>query len=201
MGGKFEKKRLEYENKSNRKAKKLKAQSENDVLPTQKEIQSETEFDIPHLPNIFEDSLNNLPKIKNNKSQGKQKIPIKYIDDKERRLTTFSKRKGGVIKKVHELSVLTGCDVLLIISSNPSRNVFTYASTTFQPMLNEKQNKDAILSCLEGKLSTNQLKVNKEDKLAKEDAEESHELPSLDSEDHGQQKKRNKIETPKNKKK
>jgi hypothetical protein len=34
------------------------------------------------------------------KQKGRRKIDIQYIDDKSRRHITFSKRKGGIIKKV-----------------------------------------------------------------------------------------------------
>lgn len=199
MESKFEKKRLEYENKSNRKAKKSKAQSKTELSPPQQQVQAEKEVDVPSSPNLFEDLINEIPSMKN-KHHGKQKIPIKYIDDKARRLTTFSKRKGGVVKKVHELSVLTGSDVLLIISANPSKNVFTYASTKFQPMLNEKKNKDAILSCLEDKTSANESEKNKQDQSTDGEEEESEESSSSDTSDDDQPKKKQKRNT-KNKKK
>ena len=34
------------------------------------------------------------------KTRGRQKIDIKFIEDKNKRFTTFSKRKGGIMKKV-----------------------------------------------------------------------------------------------------
>ena len=34
-------------------------------------------------------------------SKGRQKIPISFINLKEKRYTTFSKRKKGIMKKVH----------------------------------------------------------------------------------------------------
>ena len=37
---------------------------------------------------------------KRKKSKGRQKIPISFIKEKERRYTAFSKRKKGIMKKV-----------------------------------------------------------------------------------------------------
>lgn len=79
---------------------------------------------------------------------GRQKIDIKFINDKARRGVTFSKRKSGMLKKAHELSILTGADILLVISTNPGKTVFTYASDNFQPFLQKEKNQKALLSCL-----------------------------------------------------
>ncbi len=37
----------------------------------------------------------------NKKKSGRRKIKIEFIDDKSRRQITFSKRKAGLMKKVH----------------------------------------------------------------------------------------------------
>lgn len=41
------------------------------------------------------------------KTRGRQKIDIKFIEDKNKRFTTFSKRKGGIMKKVQFIDTLT----------------------------------------------------------------------------------------------
>jgi hypothetical protein len=51
------------------------------------------------------------------KSKGKQRIKIEYIEDKEKRQVTFSKRKGGLLKKASELHLLCGAHVAIVIFS------------------------------------------------------------------------------------
>ncbi|CAD6903240.1 unnamed protein product [Tilletia controversa] len=46
---------------------------------------------------------------------GRKKIKIARIEDERSRQVTFLKRRNGVMKKAHELAVLTGSDVGLII--------------------------------------------------------------------------------------
>ncbi|EHL02312.1 putative Transcription factor SMP1 [Glarea lozoyensis 74030] len=49
---------------------------------------------------------------------GRRKIEIKAIKDDRNRSVTFLKRKGGLFKKAHELSVLCSVDVAVIIFGN-----------------------------------------------------------------------------------
>ena len=49
------------------------------------------------------------------KTRGRVKIPMKYIKNKLRRYTTFSKRKSNIMKKAYELSTLTGTQVRFIL--------------------------------------------------------------------------------------
>ncbi|TXG74698.1 hypothetical protein ES288_D06G143300v1 [Gossypium darwinii] len=51
------------------------------------------------------------------KTKGKQKIEIKIIENADDRLITFSKRRTGIYKKVSELSILCGGEILFIIFS------------------------------------------------------------------------------------
>eukprot|EP00965_Chrysotila_dentata_P048815 1619774-Pleurochrysis_carterae.AAC.1 len=66
---------------------------------------------------------------------GKRREQIAHICDKRSRRVTFVKRKGGLIKKATELSVLCNSEVLLIVFS-PSDKMFVYSSShpeaTFQ---------------------------------------------------------------------
>ncbi|KAJ7525072.1 hypothetical protein O6H91_17G035000 [Diphasiastrum complanatum] len=59
---------------------------------------------------------------------GRSKIEIKKIQNATNRSVTFSKRRGGVLKKAHELSVLCDAQVALIIFSS-SGKLFEYSST------------------------------------------------------------------------
>ncbi|KAJ2997470.1 hypothetical protein HDV02_005511 [Globomyces sp. JEL0801] len=61
------------------------------------------------------------------KTKGKQKIDIKFIESRSHRRDTFYKRKSGLMQKVHELSVLTGNNIMLLMQSD-SGNVFSYAT-------------------------------------------------------------------------
>ena len=51
------------------------------------------------------------------KTRGRQKIPIRLIENKDDLLVSFSKRRVGVYKKASELSTLCGVDVGAIIFS------------------------------------------------------------------------------------
>jgi hypothetical protein len=52
-----------------------------------------------------------LPNGDVKKTRGRVKINIEFIQDKQKRCTTFSKRKAGLMKKSHELATLTGSQV------------------------------------------------------------------------------------------
>ncbi|CAA0806757.1 Agamous-like MADS-box protein AGL62 [Striga hermonthica] len=58
-------------------------------------------------------------------SQGRQKIAIAKIEDKNRRQVTFSKRRPGIFRKASELCVLTGAEVAVVVHSEGKR-VFTF---------------------------------------------------------------------------
>ncbi|TYH66762.1 hypothetical protein ES332_D06G145600v1 [Gossypium tomentosum] len=51
------------------------------------------------------------------KTKGKQKIKIKIIENADDRLIAFSKRRTGIYKKISELSILCGGEILFIIFS------------------------------------------------------------------------------------
>ncbi|TXG74697.1 hypothetical protein ES288_1Z019500v1 [Gossypium darwinii] len=51
------------------------------------------------------------------KTKGKQKIEIKIIENADDRLIAFSKRRIGIYKKISELSILCGGEILFIIFS------------------------------------------------------------------------------------
>lgn len=61
---------------------------------------------------------------KNGKRAGRRKIEIRYIEDKSRRHITFSKRKSGIMKKVHIRRVFWNIKMYFISSNatfaNPS---------------------------------------------------------------------------------
>jgi hypothetical protein len=58
---------------------------------------------------------------------GRGKIEIKRIENPTSRQVTFSKRRGGLLKKAHELAVLCDAEVALIIFSSTGK-LFEFAS-------------------------------------------------------------------------
>ncbi|OAD00848.1 MADS-box transcription factor, partial [Mucor lusitanicus CBS 277.49] len=77
----------------------------------------------------------------------RRKIKIEYIEDKNRRHITFSKRKAGIMKKAYELSTLTGTQVLLLVVSETGL-VYTFTTTKLQPIVTKPEGKNLIQACL-----------------------------------------------------
>jgi hypothetical protein len=78
---------------------------------------------------------------------GRRKIKIEYIQERNRRHITFSKRKAGIMKKAYELSTLTGTQVLLLVASETG-HVYTFATPKLQPMISKAEGKTMIQNCL-----------------------------------------------------
>ncbi|XP_013605260.1 PREDICTED: MADS-box protein SOC1-like isoform X2 [Brassica oleracea var. oleracea] len=62
------------------------------------------------------------------------KIEIKRIEDVTSRQVTFSKRRKGLLKKAHELSVLCDAQVAAIVFSQKGR-LYDFASSDMQKMI------------------------------------------------------------------
>ncbi|KAJ4788858.1 Agamous-like MADS-box protein AGL62 [Rhynchospora pubera] len=58
-------------------------------------------------------------------SIGRQKIPIKRIQREDARQVCFSKRRVGLFKKAHELSVLCGAHLAVLVFS-PAKKAFSF---------------------------------------------------------------------------
>lgn len=58
------------------------------------------------------------------------RVNVKRIENKVNRQVTFSKRKGGLLKKAYELSVLCDVEVALIIFSS-SGKLYEFSSDTY----------------------------------------------------------------------
>ncbi|KAK4479423.1 hypothetical protein RD792_014937 [Penstemon davidsonii] len=58
---------------------------------------------------------------------GRGKVQLKRIENKINRQVTFSKRRSGLLKKAHEISVLCDADVGLIVFSTKGK-LFEYAT-------------------------------------------------------------------------
>lgn len=61
---------------------------------------------------------------------GRGKIEIKKIENANSRQVTFSKRRTGLLKKAHELSVLCDAEVAVIIFSNTGK-LFEFSSSGY----------------------------------------------------------------------
>ncbi|CAI9786747.1 unnamed protein product [Fraxinus pennsylvanica] len=58
---------------------------------------------------------------------GRGRVQLKRIENKINRQVTFSKRRTGLLKKAHEISVLCDAEVALIVFS-PQGKLFQYAT-------------------------------------------------------------------------
>ncbi|XP_073156413.1 MADS-box transcription factor 23 isoform X3 [Henckelia pumila] len=65
---------------------------------------------------------------------GRGKIEIKKIENSNSRQVTFSKRRGGLLKKARELAVLCDADVAVIIFSSTGR-LFDFSSSDMKKIL------------------------------------------------------------------
>ncbi|RMY54452.1 hypothetical protein D0863_13628 [Hortaea werneckii] len=69
---------------------------------------------------------------------GRRKIEIKPIRDDRNRSVTFLKRKGGLFKKAHELSVLCSVDVAVIIFGH-NKKLYEYSSSEINEIVGRFQ--------------------------------------------------------------
>ncbi|KAH8694025.1 hypothetical protein BGW36DRAFT_300456 [Talaromyces proteolyticus] len=69
---------------------------------------------------------------------GRRKIEIKAIKDDRNRSVTFLKRKGGLFKKAHELSVLCSVDVAVIIFGH-NKKLYEFSSGDIHETLGKYQ--------------------------------------------------------------
>ncbi|PHH60575.1 hypothetical protein CDD81_1547 [Ophiocordyceps australis] len=74
---------------------------------------------------------------------GRRKIEIKAIKDDRNRSVTFLKRKGGLFKKAHELSVLCSVDVAVFIFGN-NKKLYEYSSSDMRDLIQRYQVHGAV---------------------------------------------------------
>ena len=65
---------------------------------------------------------------------GRGRVELRRIENKINREVSFSKRKGGLVKKAHEISVLCDAEVGLILFSHKGK-LFEYSSHSRSPFL------------------------------------------------------------------
>jgi len=90
---------------------------------------------------------NSSPKQPPKTKKRRGRVKIEFIQNKSKRHTTFSKRKSGLMKKVYELTTLTGSQALLLICSEGG-HVYTFATPKLQPLVTTSEGKGLIQNCL-----------------------------------------------------
>ncbi|XP_051146202.1 truncated transcription factor CAULIFLOWER A-like [Andrographis paniculata] len=68
---------------------------------------------------------------------GRGKVQLKRIENKINRQVTFSKRRAGLLKKAHEISVLCDAEVALIVFSHKGK-LFEYSTDSSMDRILEK---------------------------------------------------------------
>nr|UZS59126.1 CAULIFLOWER-like protein [Fagopyrum esculentum] len=68
---------------------------------------------------------------------GRGRVQLKRIENKINRQVTFSKRRGGLVKKAHEISVLCDAEVALIVFSNRGK-LFEYSTDSCMEKILER---------------------------------------------------------------
>ncbi|GAV56502.1 SRF-TF domain-containing protein/K-box domain-containing protein, partial [Cephalotus follicularis] len=68
---------------------------------------------------------------------GRGRVQLKRIENKINRQVTFSKRRSGLLKKAHEISVLCDAEVALIIFSNRGK-LFEYSTDSCMETILER---------------------------------------------------------------
>ncbi|XP_022727920.1 truncated transcription factor CAULIFLOWER A-like [Durio zibethinus] len=68
---------------------------------------------------------------------GRGRVQLRRIENKISRQVTFSKRRTGLLKKAHEISVLCDADVALIVFSNKGK-LFEYSSDSSMERIIER---------------------------------------------------------------
>jgi MADS-box transcription factor len=65
--------------------------------------------------------------LRKKREMGRGRVQLKRIENKINRQVTFSKRRGGLLKKAHEISVLCDAEVAVIVFSHKGK-LFEYAT-------------------------------------------------------------------------
>ena len=64
------------------------------------------------------------------REMGRGRVEMKRIENKINRQVTFSKRRAGLLKKAHEISILCDAEVSLIVFSHKGK-LFEYSSESW----------------------------------------------------------------------
>jgi hypothetical protein len=78
---------------------------------------------------------------RHHRGTGRKKIDIQLIPTKLKRQITFSKRKTGLLKKVRELTTLTGTEAFVVLVSETG-NPHSFATKKFQELIRSNNMKE-----------------------------------------------------------
>jgi len=78
---------------------------------------------------------------------GKRNTEIALIQDKQKRGITFSKRRAGLMKKVHELNGLTGSEAMVLVVSEGGE-VHAFTTPKMQAFVVQSAGRELIQRCL-----------------------------------------------------
>ncbi|KAJ8752365.1 hypothetical protein K2173_004001 [Erythroxylum novogranatense] len=87
---------------------------------------------------------------------GRGRVQLKRIENKINRQVTFSKRRSGLLKKAHEISVLCDADIALIVFSNKGK-LSEYSTESCMERILERYEG---YSCAERRLDANDTENN-----------------------------------------
>ena len=76
-----------------------------------------------------------LRHLEREREMGRGRVQLKRIENKINRQVTFSKRRTGLLKKAHEISVLCDAEVALIVFSHKGK-LFDYSTDDWYYVLN-----------------------------------------------------------------
>ncbi|XP_039039876.1 MADS-box protein SVP-like [Hibiscus syriacus] len=114
----------------------------------------------------------------------RKKIQIKKIDDTSARQVTFSKRRRGLFKKAHELSVLCDAELAAIVFSATGK-LFEYSSTSTRQVIERRnqQSENGIDRSITNPSLELQLEISRYANLSKDLAAKTHQFRQLRGED------------------
>ncbi|KAK3032534.1 hypothetical protein RJ639_036773 [Escallonia herrerae] len=75
---------------------------------------------------------------------GRGRVQLKRIENKISRQVTFSKRRPGLLKKAHEISVLCDAEVALIVFSTKGK-LFEYSTDSRQRVIDFTKNNQMVM--------------------------------------------------------
>ncbi|CCE62407.1 hypothetical protein TPHA_0C02540 [Tetrapisispora phaffii CBS 4417] len=78
-----------------------------------------------------------------------KKIKIDFIVNKTKRRLTYNTRRVGLMKKSYELSLITGVNILLLISSINDDYVYFFSSPKLRNFVNCNEGQKLIRKCLQ----------------------------------------------------
>ena len=80
-----------------------------------------------------------------------KKIKIEYVEDSKKRSKCFYKRKRGILKKAGDLSIMTGCNVLVVIKNK--NGIMGFGNGVFMDFLENTDGSSLLSTATDKKIS------------------------------------------------